>query len=294
MTNQAKNTGALKIALVGAGGKMGCRLTDNFLKSSQYEVFYIEISDAGKERLAQRNVKISDDSVIKDADVVILAVPDIFIGKVATHYLQTFKSGCIVITLDPAAAVGGHLPKRDDISYFVTHPTHPSVFNWEADEKKHFDYFGGITAKQAIVCALFQGPEHHYQIGEDLAKVFYQPVTRAHRITAEQMALLEPGLAETFLGAVAFAMREAMEEIIRKGVPREAAFDFFMGHINIDLALCFDQIPGGVFSDACYKAIKIGKPLIFREDWKKVLDMEHVKYQISVMTDPNVPVVRDL
>ena len=274
---------SLKVALVGAGGKMGCRLTDN-LKGSSYQVSYLEVSDLGKERLAQRNITVSTEEVIPQADVVILAVPDIYIGKIATAMLPTFKKGCIVVTLDPAAAVGGHLPKREDITYFVTHPTHPSVFNWEADQKKHFDYFGGITAHQAIVCALMQGPEEHYQIGEALAKTFYAPVSRAHRITVEQMALLEPGLAETFLGAVMFTMREALDEIVAKGVPREAAFDFFMGHINIDLALCFDQIPGGVFSDACYKAIQIGKPLIFKEDWKKVLEPEHVKYQIEIMT----------
>lgn len=274
---------SLKIVLVGAGGKMGCRLTDN-LKGSSYQMSYLEVSEAGKERLAQRNIVASREEVIPLADVVILAVPDIYIGKVATEMLSKFKKGCIVVTLDPAAAVGGHLPKREDISYFVTHPTHPSVFNWEADQKKHFDYFGGITAHQAIVCALMQGPEEHYQVGENLAKVFYAPVTRAHRITVEQMALLEPGLAETFLGAVMFTMREALDEIVAKGVPREAAFDFFMGHINIDLALCFDQIPGGVFSDACYKAIQIGKPLIFKDDWKKVLEPEHVKYQVGVMT----------
>ncbi len=92
------------------------------------------------------------DEVIPIADIVILAVPDIYIGKVATEMLPKFKSGAMVVTLDPAAAVGGHLPKRDDISYFVTHPTHPSVFNWEEDKKRHFDYFGGITARQAIVC----------------------------------------------------------------------------------------------------------------------------------------------
>ena len=129
---------SLKIALVGAGGKMGCRLTDN-LKGSQHHVFYLEVSEAGKERLAQRNITISTEEVIPQADVVILAVPDIYIGKVATHMLSLFKSGCIIVTLDPAAAMGGHLPQREDISYFVTHPTHPSVFNWEADQKKHFD-----------------------------------------------------------------------------------------------------------------------------------------------------------
>lgn len=275
---------SIKIALVGAGGKMGCRLTDN-LKDSSYEMYYIELSEPGIDRLQQRGVKVSKaNDVIPDADVIILAVPDIYIGKVATDMLHQFKPGSIVVTLDPAAAVGGHLPKREDISYFVSHPTHPSVFNWEEDQKRHFDYFGGITAHQAIVCSLMQGPEEHYKIGEALAIAMYAPVTRAHRITVEQMAILEPGLAETFLGAVMFTMREAMDEVIKMGVPKDAVFDFFMGHINIDLALCFDQIPGGVFSDACYKAIQIGKPLIFKEDWKKVLDPEHVKYQIGVMT----------
>lgn len=273
-----------KVTLVGAGGKMGCRITDN-LKDADYQMSYVEISHEGMERLKSRGVSTSTpDEVIPTADIVILAVPDIYIGKVAKQWVDKFKSGAIIVTLDPAAAVGGHLPERSDISYFVSHPTHPSVFNWEPDQKRHFDYFGGITARQSIVCSLMQGPEEHYPIGETLAKTMYAPVTRAHRITVEQMALLEPGLAETFLGAVMFTMREAMDEVIAKGVPKEAVFDFFMGHINIDLALCFDQIPGGVFSDACYKAIQIGKPLIFREDWKKVLEPEHVKYQISVMT----------
>jgi hypothetical protein len=275
---------ATTVVLIGAGGKMGCRLADN-LRDTSYEMHYVEINAAGVERLRQRSIAVSPaDEVVPLADIVILAVPDIYIGKVAKDLLPQFKSEAIVVTLDPAAAVGGHLPDREDISYFVSHPTHPSVFNWEPDEKKHFDYFGGITARQAIVCALKQGPEGHYKIGEELAIAMYAPVTRAHRITVEQMAILEPGLAETFLGAVMFTMREAMDEVIRMGVPKEAVFDFFMGHINIDLALCFDQIPGGVFSDACYKAIHLGKPLIFKDDWKQVLHPDHIKHQIDIMT----------
>ncbi|MDX2195385.1 MAG: phosphogluconate dehydrogenase C-terminal domain-containing protein [Cytophagales bacterium] len=284
----------MKVALVGAGGKMGCRLTDNFIKSNKYDVQYIEVSDAGKERLAQRNVTIATEEVIPQMDAVILAVPDIYLGQVAGNMIHKFKPGCIIITLDPAAAVGGHLPKRDDISYFIAHPAHPSVFNWEADEKKHFDYFGGISAKQAIVCALFQGQEAHYAIAEEMAKIFYAPVSRAHRITAEQMAILEPGLVETFSAALIATMREGLEEVVKMGLPREAAMDFMLGHINIELALCFDQIPGGVFSDACYKAIQIGKPMIFKEDWRKVLDINEVKKQIAIMTDPTIPVDKNI
>src|SRR5688572_6981116 len=104
--------GKPKVVLVGAGGKMGCRLTDN-LKNSAYQMSYVEVSSAGIERLEQRRVKISrPEDVIPDADIVILAVPDIYIGKVATEWLDKFKPGSIVFTLDPAAAVGGHLPKR--------------------------------------------------------------------------------------------------------------------------------------------------------------------------------------
>ena len=41
-----------KIVLVGAGGKMGCRLTDNFLKHPEYDVAYLEVT-ARNERAEQ-------------------------------------------------------------------------------------------------------------------------------------------------------------------------------------------------------------------------------------------------
>ena len=79
---------AIKVALIGAGGKMGCRLTDN-LRHSDYDMSYVEISPAGIERLNQRDVKISlADKVIPDADVVILAVPDIYIGTIANQWIS--------------------------------------------------------------------------------------------------------------------------------------------------------------------------------------------------------------
>ena len=73
-----------KIALVGAGGKMGCRLTDNFLKLTDYDVSYLEIAPQGIENLRQRGVSVSDEAAaIADADVVILALPDVAIGKLS-------------------------------------------------------------------------------------------------------------------------------------------------------------------------------------------------------------------
>jgi hypothetical protein len=64
---------------------------------------------------------------------------------------------------------------------------------------------------------------------------------RSHRVTVEQMAILEPGLSETVCATLLDAMREAMEEAIARGVPREAARDFLLGHMNILGAVTFGR-----------------------------------------------------
>lgn len=273
-----------KVVLVGAGGKMGVRLTRNLIHSD-YEVYYLEVNPEGIERVKQNGVEIAEpQQVIPVADLVIFAVPDVLICKVASQYVPRMKSGAIGVCLDPAAPLAGYLPKRDDISYFASHPSHPSVFNWEADEKAHFDYFGGIAAKQTIVCALIQGKEADYAIGEALAKTIYSPVTHSYRITIEQMGILEPALSETFAGALITIMKEGVDTVVKKGVPKEAAYAFFLGHVNIELALLFGQLPGGKFSDAALKAIDIGIPQIFKDDWKKIFDDDNVKEQIKAIT----------
>ena len=274
-----------QVVLVGAGGKMGCRLTDNLKDHPNYHTTYLEVSEAGLQRMEERGVKASvPQEVIPMADIIILAVPDVAIKAVSATYTPMARSGAMVVTLDPAAPLAGHLYPRDDISYFATHPSHPSVFNWEPDEQEHFDYFGGIAARQSIVCALIQGSEADYQDGEALAKVIYAPVVRAHRITIEQMGLLEPALSETFGAAVVSVMKEAVDQVVGQGVPKAAAYDFFLGHINIELALLFNQLPGGQFSDAALKAIEIGKPLIFKENWKDIFKPENVQAQIEAIT----------
>ena len=263
---------------------MGVRLTRN-LKNSTYEMTYLEISPEGIERVQQNGVQVSEpDSVIPEADLVIFAVPDIYIGKVCDQYVPEMKPGSMGVFLDPAAPLSGALPDRSDIAYFASHPSHPSIFNWEPNETDHFDYFGGITAKQTIVCALIQGDEHYYQIGEELATAMYAPVTVSHRITLEQMGILEPALSETFGAALVTKMKEAVDIVVAKGVPKEAAYDFFLGHVNIELALLFGQLPGGQFSDAALKAIKIGEALIFKENWKDIFEKESVAQQIKAIT----------
>lgn len=111
----------------------------------------------------------------------------------------------------------------------MTHPCHPPIFNDETDPKAKTDYFGGVHAKQHIVCALMQGPESHYAECEEIARQIYKPVMRAHRCTVEQLAILEPALLETVGATFALALREGTDEAVRRGVPRQAAIDFIIG-----------------------------------------------------------------
>jgi hypothetical protein len=128
----------------------------------------------------------------------------------------------MVMTLDAAAPFAGHLPKRADLTYFVAHPCHPSIFAPEVHVAGAPDYFGGVSAPQSIVSALMQGPDDAFALGEDIAKTIYQPIVRSYRVTVEQMALLEPGLSETVCATLLDVMREAMDEVVSRGVPAEA------------------------------------------------------------------------
>jgi hypothetical protein len=273
-----------KIAIIGAGGKMGMRLTRN-LKNSDFEMSYVEISQAGIEKLAEIGVTVNNaEKVVPIADAVILAVPDVALAKISSEIIPKMKSGSLLLTLDPAVARAGRLFMRKDISYFIAHPSHPSVFNWEPTPEAQADFFGGTLAKQTIVCALMQGPEHEYEIGEKIAKTMYAPVKKAFKITMEQMALLEPALVETLSSSCLDLVREGMEEIIARGVPREAAREFLLGHINIQLAVLFKELPNAVFSDAANKALTRGRSILFKDDWKQIFEPENVLQQVIDIT----------
>jgi len=146
------------------------------------------------------------------------------------------------------------------------------------------DHFGGIAARQAIVCALMQGSDEDYRKGEELACTFYAPVSRAHRITVEQMGLLEPALVETLASTCVYVIRQGLDEVIKRGVPPEAARDFLLGHLRIQMAVLFNELPGAVFSDAANKALQRGLREFIKEDWKKVFEPENVKDQIISIT----------
>jgi hypothetical protein len=272
------------IALMGAGGKMGLRIARNLKDNADHKTLYVEISDAGKAGLAELGLSATpQDEALQQADVVILALPDRLIGKICQDIVPRLKSGTMVMGLDPAAGYAGVLPERKDISYFISHPGHPPLFGEETDIEAQHDWFGGVKAKQPIVCSLHQGPEKDYAKGEAIARVIFAPVTRAHRVTTEQMALLEPALVETLALTCFMVIREAMEEIVRMGVPQQAAFDFLMGHIRTTIAIVFD-FAGAPVSDGAKLAAEQARKQLFQPDWKKILKIENVKQSVKDIT----------
>ncbi len=272
------------VALFGAGGKMGLRLSRN-LQASPYRVRHVEPGPGGRQRLKEElGIDcLPAETAVQGADAVILAVPDTLIGTLAAQISPHLPAGTMLITLDAAAPFAGHLPDRPDLTYFVAHPCHPPIFNDETQEPARRDYFGGAHARQSIVSALMQGPASAWDLGEAIARTIYAPILRSHRLTVEQMALLEPGLSETVCATLLDTMREAMDEVVARGVPEIAARDFLLGHMTILAAVIFKQIPGQ-FSDACNKAITFGKPRLLRDDWKQVFDHAEIAESIRRIT----------
>ena len=273
-----------KVALLGAGGKMGVRLAQN-LKPTRFEVDHIEVSDIGRQRLKDEvgvEAVTDGDNAIADADVVLMAVPDRLIGKIAHQFIEKLKPGAAVIVLDAAAPYAGEMPERDDVTYFCTHPCHPHIMEPHESIAAQKDYFGGIAAPQGIVCALIQGPEEHYALCEEVAKIIYAPVSRSHRCTLENIAVLEPALSETVAATFCMALREATDKAISMGVPEAAAHDFVLGHLKIELAIAFGIFPEGKFSDGALMAIDKAKSVIFKEDWiDQVFSLEAVKKSVE-------------
>jgi hypothetical protein len=129
-----------------------------------------------------------------------------------------------------------------------------------------------------------QGPDEHYALGESLARQFYAPVTRSHRVTVEQMAILEPTMSETCGIALVRGLREIMEEAIRRGVPRAAAEDFMYGHIKVELGIAFGRTEFP-FSDGALLISQIGEKNLIQPDWKKLFEPESVKKQVQMIVE---------
>lgn len=271
---------------MGAGGKMGCRITDNMKDLPDYEMVYVEVSETGVANLTQRGISVTPQAeALADSDAVILALPDRIIGKVTHDMIPQLKSGAMVVSLDPAAAYAEVIPIRDDLTYFVSHPCHPPLFNDEVTEEARTDWFGGVKAKHHIVSALHRGPESDWAKGDQIARDMYKPVMNNYRITVEQMAILEPALAETFTATLITAIKQAYDEAVKMGVPAEAAWEFLSGHVRIEFAIIFG-ISGFPFSDGAKLAVEKAYDKIFKPDWKdQIMNIDALKHSVAEITD---------
>lgn len=272
------------LSIIGAGGNMGTRISRALERFPQkYRLLFVEKEGSvGMERLvASGRTPVPLRQAQEEAEVVVMAVPDRAIRQVAAEVVPGLRSGALVILLDPAAPYAGHLPPREDVAYFVTHPAHPPIFNDEVGEARR-DFFGGL-AKQSIVSALVQGTEADYVRGETIARDMFGPILRSHRVSLEQMVMLEPALSETVAATCITIIREAMDEVIRRGVPPEVARDFLLGHVNIPLAIVFGEIDWD-FSEAAKRAIQEAKRELFQPDWKKVFEPEHLRRSVARIT----------
>jgi len=271
------------VAIIGAAGKMGTRLSNNLMKNPDYSVLYCEKNPAGIERLREKGLAVAEArEAVPAADFVIMAVPDALLSAVSAEIRELSKPGSTVILLDPAAPTAGEVSVKEGVAYVVCHPCHPPLFGKQDSDEARADFFGGVTAKQDIVIALMAGGESSFAKAEDLCRAMFAPVVKAHRITVEQMAILEPAMAEVVAATAAVLMKEALEAAVAKGVPREAATSFMMGHAQIPLAIVFGAI-GSPFSDAAKIAVEYGRRKIIRKDWKKVFETKSVKACIREM-----------
>ena len=272
----------LKVAVVGAGGKMGMRVSNN-LAQSDHTVYYSENSPAGQQRTVDAGRTVTDTATaVAAADVVILAVPDIALAPVSAEIVPQLRPGTIVLTLDPAAAYANLLHRRDDVEYAVAHPCHPSVFLQRKTEAELKDTFGGIAAPQEVVAAFESDNLAKRAVAEEVIKTMYAPVLDVHWVTVKQLAYLEPTLVEVVACMVGSLLNDALQETIHTvGVPEPAARAMLMGHVQVALA---NGLRGdNPFSDACLIAMDYGRDKIIKEDWKSIFDDAELDHVLTKM-----------
>lgn len=260
----------LTIAVVGAAGKMGTRVSNN-LNLTDATIYYCEASEKGQEAVRALGREVSDINDVADrCDVVILAVPDIALGPVSKQVIPLMRAGSIMLTLDPAAAYAGLLTRRDDVAMACAHPCHPSVFLERSGDQWN-DTFGGISAPQEVVAAFENGDDKQQAVAEQVIKAQYAPVIDVHWVTVKQLAQLEPTLVETTGCMIGQFLKDSMDYAVNEiGIPEDAVKAIFYGHIYIALT---NALRGSnPFSDACLLAMDYGRHAIINDDWKKIWD----------------------
>jgi hypothetical protein len=267
------------VAILGAGGKMGARALEK-LGPGGYRLLLCEADPRKADELRGRGFQVTPaEQAASEADFVLMAVPDALIGVIARGLIPLLKPGAVLIMLDAAAAYLGEVPSRADVTAMIVHPCHPPFFTEQATPEARRDYFGGV-AWQDLVVSLIEGEEERFQQAVSLCRQVFAPVREVHRVSPEQFALLEPAMSEIIVAAAAAWMKEALEEAVRRGVPRAAAEAFMAGHAQIALAIVFgaEKSP---FSDAAQRAIEWGARHYIAPNWREIFEPEILRPAIQ-------------
>ena len=271
------------IGIVGAAGRMGTRVRTRLAQQPEFELLLVDVGK-GAEQLQREGLHVvSGVEAAQRSDVLVLAVPDNKIAAVAQELVPYVRSGCAVLYLDPAVPFAGVLPQRPDVTYFVVHPSHPPLFQYEETPEARRDHGGGI-APQSIVCTLLQGPEEHYQPCEQLAKEIFAPIRAAYRLNIHQMALLEPILSEAIAYTLLSVLRDAYHEAVARGIPEPAVRDFLLGHIRVELAILFGEIQWRP-SDAAERVRMWTYPRLLNENWRRLFDDDQLHECVQIILE---------
>ena len=275
-----------EVTVLGAGGNMGRRITRTLRDNPQYTLRLVEPGERGRSLIEESGLQVVDQAEgLAGTDVVVFAVPDKIVRGIAAEVIPLLDPSTSVLFLDPAAVAANRVPRRDDISCFVTHPTHPPLYSLlgEEDPAARRDYWGGGLATQAIVFAVAWGDEGQATLVENLAIDMFEPVSQSYRITVDQMALLEPALTETLTNGCIAVIREGMERVVAAGVPEEATRQFLMGHLQIGIALIFEQFDWRL-SEGAQLALNRSRKQLFKDDWHQIFERDAVLESLKQIT----------
>ncbi len=279
------------VSVIGAGGKMGTRVTNNLAKHpDSIDLHFCEASEAGIASIQARGFSVvAAEQAVPKSDIVVLAVPDVIIKKVSVGIVAMMRPGATMIILDPAAAVARELALRDDCTFVVSHPCHPSFFVAQETPEARADAFGGIAATQDIVMAKIQGDDNNFADAKKVSEIMFAPVTNAYVMGIRDIAFLEPTLVEILGASTLYAMAETVNEAERRGIQREAAISFLAGHINVLSSIFLGRLGNVKVSDACQVAIGLGNRLVLRDDWKRIWEDDVLDKAIATMLHPEDP-----
>jgi hypothetical protein len=97
------------------------------------------------------------------------------------------------------------------------------------------------------------------------------------------MAMLEPALSETLTNGCISLIREGMQRVIAAGVPEEATRDFCMGHLQIGIAILFEEL-NWKLSDGAAMALSQAKDSLFKDDWFSIFEPEAILASVRQIT----------